>query len=39
MKLRAAAVPGAEGLDFRDVHIVDDQTVCVLSVGPGDKAR
>jgi len=36
---RAAAMPGAEQLDFRDVHAVDDQTAYLLSSGPGDKSR
>ena len=35
----AAQVPGAESLDFRDVHAVDDRTVYLLSAGTGDKAR
>lgn len=34
-----AKVPGAESLDFRDVHGVDDQTAYLLSSGTGDKAR
>jgi photosystem II stability/assembly factor-like uncharacterized protein len=36
---RAAQVPGAEQLDFRAVHAVDEQTVCLLSIGNGDKSR
>jgi photosystem II stability/assembly factor-like uncharacterized protein len=36
---RAAAVAGAEGLDFRDVHAADEGTVYLLSIGPGDKSR
>lgn len=35
----AATVPGAEMLDFRDVHAVDDRTAYLLSSGPGDKSR
>lgn len=36
---RAAKVPGAEQLDFRAVHAVDEQTVYLLSIGNGDKSR
>ena len=36
---RVAVVPGAEALDFRDVHGVDDRTAYLLSSGPGDKSR
>jgi len=36
---RAAKVPGAEQLDFRAVHAVDEQTVYLLSIGTGDKSR
>ncbi len=32
-------VPGASGLDFRDVHAVDDQVVSLLSIGEGEKSR
>jgi photosystem II stability/assembly factor-like uncharacterized protein len=35
----AAVVPGAEGLDFRDVHAVDGRTAYLLASGTGDKAR
>jgi len=35
----AATVPGAEALDFRDVHAVDARTVYLLASGPGDKSR
>ncbi|SPE34758.1 Glycosyl hydrolase, BNR repeat-containing protein [Candidatus Sulfopaludibacter sp. SbA6] len=35
----ASKVPGAEDLDFRDVHAVDEQTAYLLSVGTGDKSR
>jgi photosystem II stability/assembly factor-like uncharacterized protein len=36
---RAATVPGAEQLDFRGVHAVDERTVYLLSSGTGDKSR
>jgi photosystem II stability/assembly factor-like uncharacterized protein len=36
---RAAKVPGAEQLDFRAIHAVDEQTVYLLSIGTGDKSR
>lgn len=36
---RAAKVPGAEQLDFRAIHAVDQQTVYLLSIGNGDKSR
>jgi photosystem II stability/assembly factor-like uncharacterized protein len=32
-------VPGADRLDFRDVHAVDDHTAYILSIGPGDLSR
>ena len=32
---KSAAVPGAEGLDFRDVHAVDDKAAYLLSAGQG----
>ena len=35
----AAKVPGAEDLDFRDLHAVDGRTVYLMSIGPGDKSR
>ena len=35
----ASTVPGAEELDFRDVHGVDERTAYLLSSGPGDKSR
>ncbi len=35
----AAKVPGAEALDFRDVHGVDERVAYLLSSGPGDKSR
>jgi photosystem II stability/assembly factor-like uncharacterized protein len=36
---RAATVPGAEALDFRDVHAVDARTAYLLASGPGEKSR
>ena len=36
---RAATVPGAETLDFRDVHAVDARTAYLLASGPGEKSR
>jgi photosystem II stability/assembly factor-like uncharacterized protein len=36
---RAAIVPGAEQLDFRGVHAVDQRTVYLVSSGTGDKSR
>ena len=36
---QAARVPGAEQLDFRDLHIVDAKTVLLLSIGSGDQSR
>jgi photosystem II stability/assembly factor-like uncharacterized protein len=36
---RAATVPGAETLDFRDVHAVDERTAYLLSSGPSEKSR
>ena len=35
----ASKVPGAEELDFRDVHGVDEFTAYLLSSGAGDKSR
>jgi photosystem II stability/assembly factor-like uncharacterized protein len=35
----AMAVPGANALDFRDVHAVDADTAYVLSIGEGEKSR
>lgn len=32
-------VPGAEKLDFRDVHAVSDQQAWLLSIGPGEQSR
>lgn len=36
---KTAVVPGAEALDFRDVHAFDDRSAVLLSSGPGDKSR
>jgi photosystem II stability/assembly factor-like uncharacterized protein len=36
---RAATVPGADTLDFRDVYAVDDRTAYLLSIGPGESSR
>ena len=36
---RAAEVPGAEQLDFRGVHAVDQRVVYLLSSGEGEKSR
>jgi photosystem II stability/assembly factor-like uncharacterized protein len=35
----AASVPGAEGLDFRDVQGVDADTAYLLSIGNGETSR
>ena len=35
----AATVPGAEALDFRDVHAVDDRTAWLMSIGTGETSR
>src|SRR5213079_2683440 len=35
----AAQVPGAEKLDFRDVHALDRRTAWLMSIGPGDQSR
>lgn len=32
-------VPGADSLEFRDVHAVDENTAYLLSAGPGDRSR
>jgi photosystem II stability/assembly factor-like uncharacterized protein len=32
-------VPGAVGLDFRDIQAFDESTAFVLSAGPGDQSR
>jgi photosystem II stability/assembly factor-like uncharacterized protein len=36
---RAGVVPGAEGLQFRDVHATDSLTAWLLSIGFGDTSR
>lgn len=36
---KAAQVPGAEQLEFRDVHAVDGEIAYLLSIGKGDKSR
>jgi len=36
---KPAPVPGAEALDFRDVHALDDRTAWLMAAGPGDKSR
>ena len=36
---RAAVVPGASQLDFRDVQAIDANTAYLLSIGPGDQSR
>jgi photosystem II stability/assembly factor-like uncharacterized protein len=36
---KAAVVPGAEALDFRDVHALNDRVAWLMSAGPGDKSR
>jgi photosystem II stability/assembly factor-like uncharacterized protein len=36
---RAAVVPGAEQLDFRGVHAVDQRTAYLVSIGEGNKSR
>jgi photosystem II stability/assembly factor-like uncharacterized protein len=33
------AVPGAEGLDFRDIEATGERTAYILSIGSGDKSR
>jgi photosystem II stability/assembly factor-like uncharacterized protein len=35
----AAQVPGAEKLDFRDVHAIDGRVAWLMSAGPGDASR
>jgi len=36
---RAGVVPGADSLQFRDVHAVDSRTAYLLSAGTGDLSR
>lgn len=36
---RAGVVPGADSLEFRDVHGFDGKRAVLLAAGPGDKSR
>src|SRR5262245_37349521 len=36
---QSAVVPGAEKLDFRDIHAVDANTAYLLSIGNGESSR
>jgi photosystem II stability/assembly factor-like uncharacterized protein len=36
---KAGTVPGAAGLDFRDVHAANDRRAFLLSIGEGEKSR
>jgi photosystem II stability/assembly factor-like uncharacterized protein len=36
---QALSVPGAEKLDFRDIHAIDANSAIVMSAGPGDASR
>jgi photosystem II stability/assembly factor-like uncharacterized protein len=36
---QAGQVPGADSLQFRDVHAVDERTAWLLSIGNGDQSR
>lgn len=36
---RSLAIPGSDGLDFRDVHAFDDASACVLAIGAGELSR
>ncbi len=36
---KAAQVPGAEKLDFRDVHAIDERSAWLMSIGPGEASR
>ncbi|HYL78564.1 MAG TPA: hypothetical protein VEU96_30515 [Bryobacteraceae bacterium] len=36
---KGATVPGAEQLDFRGIHALNDRIVYLLSSGPGEKSR
>jgi photosystem II stability/assembly factor-like uncharacterized protein len=36
---RAGVVPGADSLEFRDVHAMDSANAYLLSAGPGDRSR
>lgn len=35
----AGVVPGADSLEFRDVHALDARTAWLLAAGPGDRSR
>lgn len=35
----STVIPGADGLDFRDVEAVDANTAYLLSIGPGEQSR
>jgi photosystem II stability/assembly factor-like uncharacterized protein len=39
LKWTSGVVPGAEALDFRDVHGVDSGTAYLLSIGEGENSR
>jgi photosystem II stability/assembly factor-like uncharacterized protein len=36
---RIITLPGAENLDFRDVHAFDDRTAYILAIGAGELSR
>ena len=36
---QALTVPGADGLDFRDLQAFDDRTCSLLSIGPGELSQ
>src|ERR1041384_449867 len=36
---KAAKIPDADRLDFRDVQAVDARTVFLMSIGPGEQSR
>ena len=36
---QTATVPGADSLDFRDVHAVDENRAYLMSAGPGKRSR
>lgn len=36
---QTGTVPGADSLQFRDVHAVDAETALLLSIGPGEQSR
>lgn len=39
MNWRGIPVPGAEALDFRDVHAFNENSACILAIGPGELSR